>query len=103
MSGSREPIRTCVGCGAKFAKRHLRRFVRDCLGELILDPDNQLPGRGAYLCSNPACLKKAVAKKSFSRTLRAPVRISEPETLMDRWGRSECPVRSMPSTMLEKS
>ena len=53
------PQRQCVGCRTMFDKRDLIRVVRSPEGEISLDDRGKKPGRGAYLCKNPACLKKA--------------------------------------------
>src|SRR5213076_3168137 len=42
-----EPVRTCVGCGARAPQRALRRFVAGPAG-LRLDGRRRGPGRGAY-------------------------------------------------------
>ena len=53
------PERRCTGCGERFEKPMLIRVVRSPEGEITLDFTGKKPGRGAYLCKNPACLKKA--------------------------------------------
>jgi uncharacterized protein len=69
------PIRTCTGCGRKAHKEELIRFVaRD--GVLTLGP--QAPGRGVYTCRRLQCFERAVANRSFARTLRTAVRV-EPD------------------------
>ena len=47
-----EPVRTCVGCGARAPQRALRRFVAGPAG-LRLDGRRRGPGRGAYLHASP--------------------------------------------------
>ena len=53
------PMRQCLGCREMFPKRELIRVVRSPEGELSLDFKGKAPGRGAYLCGKPECLKKA--------------------------------------------
>lgn len=67
------PERTCRGCGKKFGKVELLRFVgRD--GGLLADPAQHLPGRGVYCCRLAGCLKKFAAKKGrLTRALRAEI------------------------------
>ena len=55
----RVPERRCTGCGERFEKPALIRVVRSPEGEISLDFVGKKPGRGAYLCKNLACLKKA--------------------------------------------
>ena len=48
-------------------KRELIRAVRSPEGEVSLDFKGKKPGRGAYLCHSPECLKRAIKAKSLSR------------------------------------
>jgi uncharacterized protein len=49
-----EPRRTCCACREKRGKKELRRYVwRD--GEIVADPAQILPGRGAYCCGEKRC------------------------------------------------
>ena len=51
---SRDPIRTCVGCGQRAPQATLVRMV--AMGDgLRLDPRRRAPGRGGYLHRAPAC------------------------------------------------
>lgn len=45
-----QPIRTCIACGHKSAKRELLRIVRNQDGAAVVDPNGRLPGRGTYVC-----------------------------------------------------
>ncbi len=71
------PLRTCVGCKRQFPKKELLRFTRSPEGELLFDERQRLPGRGGYLCRNPACFQEALRRNAFSRPLRAPLRIDK--------------------------
>ena len=66
---SREPVRTCIGCGTKRPQRELRRLCLSSEGELMVDRDRRAPGRGAYLCG-PGCLSAAVKRRSLGRAFR---------------------------------
>lgn len=61
------PMRQCLGCREMKPKRELIRAVRSPEGEISLDFKGKLPGRGAYLCPDPECLKKAVKAKALER------------------------------------
>ena len=54
------PQRQCMGCRERKAKRELIRVVRSPEGEVSLDFGGKKNGRGAYICPNPECLKKAI-------------------------------------------
>ncbi len=64
------PERTCVGCRAVKEKSELVRLVAS-LGVLEVDPKGVMPGRGVYICPDPACVNEAYRKKDpFSRSLK---------------------------------
>lgn len=62
--------RTCVGCGEEAPKKLLLRVVRNADGTVSYDPTGKAQGRGAYVCSDPECIKKAAKKKAFLKALR---------------------------------
>jgi len=66
-----DPVRTCVGCRTRARAADLLRVVaRD--GALVPDPLRRLPGRGAHLHRDPACLELAERRRAFPRALRVP-------------------------------
>lgn len=67
------PMRQCLGCREMRPKRELIRVVRSPEGEMALDFNGKANGRGAYVCPNPDCLKKAEKSKALERAFSAPV------------------------------
>lgn len=65
----RIPERKCCGCNTVRPKKELIRIVRSPEGEVSLDFVGKKSGRGAYLCSNVECLKKAKKAKRLSKNL----------------------------------
>ena len=63
------PERSCVGCGNSFPKSVLIRVVRPKDGDVCLDMTGKISGRGAYICNNIECLKKARKAKRLERNL----------------------------------
>jgi predicted RNA-binding protein YlxR (DUF448 family) len=63
------PIRTCVVCRQQAGKRDLMRIVMTETG-LALDPSGKRAGRGAYLCSNPACWSRAASGDVLAKALK---------------------------------
>lgn len=61
------PMRQCVGCREMKPKKELIRVVKSPQGEISLDFRGKAPGRGAYLCPDGACLKKAIKSKALER------------------------------------
>jgi predicted RNA-binding protein YlxR (DUF448 family) len=53
------PTRRCTSCGEHFPKSELFRVVRSPEGEISLDKVGKASGRGAYICKNAACFRKA--------------------------------------------
>ena len=67
------PMRQCLGCREMKPKKELIRVVRSPEGEISLDFRGKKNGRGAYICSNPDCLKRAVKSKALERALSSAV------------------------------
>ena len=61
------PMRQCLGCREMKQKRELIRVVRSPEGEISLDFRGKKPGRGAYVCPDAECLKRATKSKALSR------------------------------------
>lgn len=63
------PVRTCVGCRRRAPAGELVRVVaRD--GAAVPDVRRVLPGRGAHLHPDPACLEQAERRRALPRALR---------------------------------
>ena len=67
------PMRQCTGCREMKPKRELIRVVRSPEGEILLDFHGKLPGRGAYVCLDIECLKKAEKSKALDRALETEI------------------------------
>ena len=67
------PMRQCVGCREMKEKKSLIRVVKSPEGLLSLDFRGKLPGRGAYVCPNPECLKRARKSRALERAFSAPL------------------------------
>lgn len=65
------PRRTCVGCRTTRAKPELRRLVATPVG-VVNDPEQTIPGRGAYVCPTIGCVDIVVRAKGqpLRRALR---------------------------------
>lgn len=77
MKQKKIPLRMCSGCGEMKPKKELVRVVKApektdengtvTGGEISLDLTGRKPGRGAYVCHDPECLKKARKARRFER------------------------------------
>ena len=73
------PLRRCLGCNISKPKKELVRVVKNKEGGVALDLTGKLPGRGAYVCQNAACLAKARKAKRIDRALDTAI----PEEVYD--------------------
>ena len=73
MANKKIPMRQCVGCGEMKAKKELLRVLKTEDG-VLLDATGKKNGRGAYICANTECLKKARKSKGLERSLKASLR-----------------------------
>ena len=62
-----------MGCREHKPKAELIRVVRSPEGEVSLDFKGKKPGRGAYVCPDPNCLKKARKSRALERAFSAPL------------------------------
>ena len=67
------PQRQCMGCRERKEKRQMIRVVRTPEGAVNLDFSGKMNGRGAYICPNPECLKKALRSKALDRSLEVTI------------------------------
>jgi len=67
------PMRMCVGCREMKPKKELCRVVRSKEGNIFLDPTGKASGRGAYVCRDTECLKKAQKTKALERALEQSI------------------------------
>lgn len=74
------PERRCTGCGEHFPKSTLIRVLRTPEGEIVLDTTGKRSGRGAYICKNSSCLKKA----RKARRLESSLECNIPDEVYDK-------------------
>ena len=67
------PLRKCLGCMSSFPKKDLVRVLRTPEGAVIIDLTGKKSGRGAYICKNSACLKKAIKSKRIQSNLEVEI------------------------------
>ncbi len=67
------PMRQCLGCREMKPKRELIRVVRSPEGNISLDFKGKASGRGAYVCPEAQCLKKAIKAKALERAFSTQI------------------------------
>ncbi|MBR6680205.1 MAG: YlxR family protein [Clostridia bacterium] len=83
MKPRKIPERQCLGCNEHKPKMELLRVVKTPEGEIVLDFTGKKSGRGAYICRDVKCLKKARKTKRIDSNLGVTV----PEEVYDRMER----------------
>ena len=73
------PERRCLGCGEHKPKVELLRVVRTPEGAVVLDFKGKMNGRGAYICRDLACLRKARKSGRIGKSLECEI----PEEVFD--------------------
>ena len=73
MQQKKIPQRQGMGCRERKEKREMIRVVRGPEGGVSLDFRGKAPGRGAYICPDMACLKKAIRSKALERSLEVAI------------------------------
>ena len=66
MGNKKTPMRMCIGCREMKPKQELMRVVKSPQGDISLDLTGKKNGRGAYVCKNIDCIKKAEKHKAFN-------------------------------------
>ena len=59
MPDKKIPLRMCIGCREMKPKKELIRVVKAPNGDISLDITGKKNGRGAYVCKDAECIKKA--------------------------------------------
>ena len=67
------PMRMCVGCREMKPKVKLLRVVKPQEGEAHIDRTGKSPGRGAYICPQVECFRKARKSRALERALDAKI------------------------------
>ena len=64
------PLRSCIVCGSKRAKRELTRIAATPDGDVALDPTSKAHGRGTYICGDGGCIGKGLQRGRLEYALR---------------------------------
>ncbi|MBO5295034.1 MAG: YlxR family protein [Clostridia bacterium] len=67
------PMRQCLGCNEHKPKMELLRVVRSPEGEISLDFRGKKSGRGAYVCRDVKCLRRARKSGRIAKNLDCPI------------------------------
>ena len=67
------PMRMCVGCREMKPKAQLLRVVKPREGQACIDRTGKASGRGAYICEQMECFKKARKSRALERALETKI------------------------------
>lgn len=67
------PLRKCTGCGEMRTKKEMIRVLKTPEGTIVLDVTGKKNGRGAYLCNQIECFRKARKGKGLERSLQCVI------------------------------
>ena len=67
------PLRQCVGCGEMKNKKEMLRVLKTEDEGIVLDTTGKKNGRGAYICPDAECLKKARKSRGLERAFKMAV------------------------------
>lgn len=68
-----KPQRMCMVCRERAEKEQLLRIVKNKNGDIALDKDGKMPGRGAYICNKDGCIRQAEKRKALERAFSCKV------------------------------
>lgn len=77
-----EPLRLCVATRAERSATDLIRFVASPDNVIVPDLAHRLPGRGVWVTADRHSLERAVAGKSFAKSLKRKIEV--PADLLDQ-------------------
>ncbi len=83
------PMRMCVGCGEMKGKKEMMRVLKTPEGPIVLDMTGRKNGRGAYLCRNLDCLRKAEKNKGLERSFKMNIPDEVYRNLEKEFGESD--------------
>ena len=72
-----------MGCRQSKEKKELIRIVRDKENNVFVDLTGKQNGRGAYICKDAECLKKAIKSKALNRAFKIEVPNEVYENLLE--------------------
>lgn len=70
---SYKPVRMCAACRKREVKDKLIRIVRNGDGTAKIDLQRNAQERGAYLCRNEECVRRAQKTRALARSLQCGI------------------------------
>ena len=68
-----KPMRKCIGCNEMVEKDTLIRVAKDTSGGFVIDEQQRIQSRGAYICKKKECLEKVLKNRGLERSLKCKI------------------------------
>lgn len=78
--------RTCIVCRKKSNKSDFIKVVFNKNGNISIDENKKLEGRGAYLCNDINCINKCVKTRAFNRSFKQAIPQEFYEEIVQKFG-----------------
>ena len=81
-----QPERTCIACRKKGVKSDFIKIVFNKNGNISIEEEKKLEGRGAYICNTLECIQKCLKTRALNRTFKTAISQEFYEELMQKFG-----------------
>ena len=79
------PERSSIVCRKKGDKSLFIKLVLNKNGDIFIEKDKNLDGRGAYICKDESCIKICKTKKSLNRVFKQNIKDDVYEELLNEF------------------
>jgi len=69
----KKPERTCIVCRKKSDKSNFIKMVKNKDGQIQIEKEKKLDGRGAYICGSPECITKCIKTRALNKIFKCSV------------------------------
>lgn len=66
-------MRMCIACREMKPKKEMLRVVKPKEGDVFIDLTGKAAGRGAYVCDDPACVRKLKKGRLLSKVFSSEI------------------------------
>lgn len=89
MKTKKVPLRMCIVCRKMLEKKEMIRVVLTPEGEIEIDETGKKSGRGAYICTDPACIAKCSKSKAVTRNFKKEANSEIYKQIEDEYNRKK--------------
>lgn len=66
-----QKLKMCASCRKYFDEKDLIRLVKNKNGDIFIQKEVKLEGRGLHICNSKNCIENAIKRNQIKRNLRA--------------------------------